>query len=87
MNALLKKYEEAITRGDRAEAARLMEEYLRVTVSGMPGFEDPAKVDAFVSENMKTFREALGPAPAPGEPDGSTARGWEEDGGDVLRKA
>ncbi|MEO0157614.1 MAG: hypothetical protein ABIM59_02685 [candidate division WOR-3 bacterium] len=56
---LMKHYEEALARGDNEAAAGFMEEYLRTTVTGMPGFETPEKVEAFVAESMKTFRQGL----------------------------
>mgnify|MGYP005838448393 CR=1 FL=1 len=70
MAELMKKYEEAMTRGDHEAAAGFMEEYLRTAVTGMPGFETKDKVEAFVAESMKTFRQAIQstePAGTPGE--------------------
>ena len=83
MAELMKKYEDAMTRGDHEAAAGFMEEYLRTTVTGMPGFETKDKVDAFVAESMKTFRqgmESMEPAGAPGE------EAPEADDGTLLRK-
>ncbi len=88
MARLMKKYEEAMMRGDHEAAAGFMEEYLRTTVTGMPGFETAEKVDAFVSESMKTFWQNLestpsetnGPDEAP-DPDDETILSKGSSGG------
>ncbi len=75
MAELMKRHEEAMTRGDHDAAAGFMEEYLRTTVTGMPGFETKEKVDAFVGESMKTFREGLESTPS----ETGTAEGTTDD--------